>query len=408
MEKGACPILNHPKMRIYFKRERNFFSPPASTSKDRREWGNKMSKIIKNSIQIVVLMMIAVCYTNCSNSMSTDTQSPSAQGQDPGNDESGNGDPQGGDQSLDYSFCDNKLDVTSGTLCAVKPSRLDANTKDIYGTATIQDKSFGFGYHVVAVPKTYRPDRGLWIHFTGTYGRPYDQSKTEYSTSTWLNEILEQGYVVIQIAYDNRYSINDTCMNGTGKNRNNCAGEARAEVLTGIDYTPLRTTDQYNSIEYRLEVLLTYLKSIANFPLPSTIQPQTFSWSDVKVSGHSQGGNQAYYIAKNFGVKFVCMLGSPYDVDDTVSPSTTPIADWFRVPGTATPVVNMGQFITKEDDNYTSFNQGAAYIGLVDGVQAFEASSPPYYNVKGETIDGHGASVGEPKFKSLRAAACKF
>ncbi len=353
-----------------------------------------MKEVLRRVSRMILFAGIALCYTNCNSGKVDGGDTSVAVGEST--------------QNLEMSFCDDQTNVTSGRLCAIKPSRLDKRTKDTFGAATVQDQSFGFGYHVVAVPNIYRADRGLWIHFTGTYGRPYNQASGDFSTSTWLNELLEQGYVVLQIAYDNRFSINDTCLSGAGKNRNNCAGEARAEVLIGFDYTPLRETDSFNSIEYRLEILLSYLQLIPNFPLPSNIQAETFTWADAKLSGHSQGGNQAYYIAKYYGVKFACMLGSPYDVDDTVYPSATPIADWFRVPGSMTPVNNLGQFITQEDDNYNSFNQGAGYIGLTDGVQAYEASSPPYFNEKGETISGHAAAVGEPKFKSLRASACSL
>ena len=368
---------------------------------------NLITSLRRELPSIIGLLIVMLCFQNCSPIQSKNSESAVSP-----TDTVGPVDivePVDTSPSLcaDQFLCANQKSMSNGTLYAIVPSSLDSRTKDLNGTATVQDQNLGFGYHVVAVPKNYDPNKGLWIHFAGTYGRPYNQKDLSFSSADWMNEILGQGYTVIQIAYDNRTSVNDTCIApNPAYNHNNCAGEIRQETLTGVDLSPYRTTDAYNSVDYRLQVLLTYLQAHSGVKLPANLNPNNVVWSDITVSGHSQGGNLAYYVAKNRGVKFACMLGSPYDVGDSVNPGSVPIADWFTTGVSLTPVNRLGHFVTKEDDNYSSFHAGALFVGMTYGQEAFETSQPPYHNSEGEEINGHAASVGDPKLASLRAQAC--
>ena len=100
------------------------------------------------------------------------------------------------------------------------------------------------------------------------------------------------------------------------------------------------------------------------------------------------------------------MLGSPYDVGDRVNLGAVPIADWFTSGATTTPAGRLGQFITKEDDNYASFRQTAILLGMTYGQEAFDTSQPPYQSAEGAVINGHAASIQDPRLASLRAQAC--
>ncbi len=268
------------------------------------------------------------------------------------------------------------------------------------------DQTLGFGYHVVGIPKNFDPAKGLWIHYTGTFGRPYNQSTRTFDSAVWLTEILAKGFAVIQVAYDNRFSVNDSCAKSKPSyNRDNCAGEIREEVLSGTDKSPY-AVDSANGADYRLRVLLTALKGSSAITLPAGLDPNNLNWSDTTVSGHSQGGNLAYYVARFRGVKFACMLGSPYDVGDGVNPGTLPIADWFTLGTSRTPTSKLGQFITVQDENYGPFRSAAAFLGLIPGEHSFEANQPPYKNQAGEVIDGHGAPLADPALRTFREQAC--
>ncbi len=368
----------------------------------------KMKKIL---ITTVCFCFIFVGYQNCAPmSSSTNSTDNNSQGTPPGDDPT---DTTPDDTPIDTSFCAATKTVSNGTLCAVKPSGLDSRTKDVNTLPTNPD--YGFGYHAIAIPTHYDPNKGLWIHFTGTAGRPYNQKirKSSFDNYNWLDEIMSQGYTVIQLAYDNAKSVNDICQH-EGLDHDNCAGEVREEILTGVPQSLYVDTDAYNSVDYRLQVLLTYLKLQASVKLPSTILPTAMDWSQVTVSGHSQGGNHAYYIAKNRGVRFACMLASPYDTFDKfdLTAGAIPIADWFTTGGSATPVSRMGQFATKEDDQYSTFNNTAHIVlGMKEGQESFSTDLATeglteYHDADGKVVDGHAAAVHDPSLASLRAQAC--
>ena len=304
------------------------------------------------------------------------------------------------------STCVFNTPSTHGTLCALQPSVLDPATQDIYSDATVPDSIIGFGYHTIAIPAHPDPTKPLWVHFGGTYGRPFDPTTNTFGTSQWLSELMEQGYTVIQPAYSNRRAVNDDCAaTAPGADRDNCAGEIREEVLTGVDLSPYREVNAANSVDYRMRTLLRHVDQHANL-LPTDLDPEALDWSRVRVSGHSQGGNLAYYIARFRGVQFACMLGSPYDVADNVDRVFPFIADWFKEGTPLTDVPNLGQVITEEDENYTAFHGAAVFLGLTLGVDAFEISDPPYTDGVVTEITGHAASVGDPDLRGLRAQAC--
>jgi hypothetical protein len=301
------------------------------------------------------------------------------------------------------SFCADTLKTKSGTLCAIQPSKIDSRTKDVSPSTGIPgDSVYGFGYHVFAVPNNWSQAKGVWVHFTGSYGRPYYQNAERFETDVWLEELMEQGYAVLQLAYDNRFSINgDLCgKNNEGYNRNNCAGEVREIGLTSKGSSPYRSTDQYNTIDYRLKTLVGYIEDTQKIQLPDTISASTIDWSKLDISGHSQGGNQAYYIAKQRSVNSLCFLSSGYDSKDTVKPGMLNIADWFTSGASVTPVSKMGALIVNDEEEYYSFYNGLTKaVGLKESqIVAAESSVP--------TAEKHGASVKDPALKASRAKAC--
>lgn len=303
--------------------------------------------------------------------------------------------------------CVDTLELSTGILCALRPSELDPRTHDVYGTDTAADAAIGFGYHVVGIPNAPAADAGLWVHFGGTYGRPYDPEQDAYASSLWLGELLGQGYLVVQPAYANRWSVNEDCQSpNPGFQRDDCAGEVREEVLTGVDHSPFRQVDLYDGVDHRLQMVLAHVDGRSDVALPPGLDPFAVDWSQIRVSGHSQGGNLAYYVARRRGVAFGCLLASPYDVPDAVDLQGLPIADWFKEGDSLTPASQVGQVFTSEDPNAGSFRGAGLLIGLNPGEQSFEVSAPPYLNAAGEEVDGHAAPLAAPALAAARAAAC--
>ena len=298
--------------------------------------------------------------------------------------------------SVDVAFCDDTLDVNFGTLCAVRPSRTDPLVLDtVDGTSA---PSAGFGFHVVGFPSA-PVVRGVWVHFSGSYGKPYSVLQDDYATREWLNELMEQGFVVVQPAYANSGSVNgDICGTSNGGNEvDNCAGLVRQEILEGVDVSEQIAVDLPNGVYGRLDRLITFVQG-EGFSFPSSFQAGAIDWAAVSVSGHSQGAGHAYFMAKTVGVAAACFLGGPYDRADTVNMTFPLIADWYKVPGTATPVTNMGAFVVIGDDNYDEFVRAYEIIGLTEGVD--------WFDIDGVFENAHGASVGDPTLKSFRARAC--
>jgi len=296
--------------------------------------------------------------------------------------------------------CLHTKQIATGTLCVITPSKTDAKIQDT------DPSNKGFGDHVVGIPTNLT--KGLWVHMPGTGGKPYLPNPDRYLDEVWISEIMKQGYFVLDIGYSNTDAINDTCSTDAGKATNNCAGAARLEVLTGIDASTNREVNVANSVRHRVAALLDYLHD-NGFTLPNGSYPFK-EWAPISVSGHSQGGGHAYYLAKYSGVKFACFLGSPYDVADNVPtprPARESIADWYLdTSKNETPVNKMGAFVTTADNAYNSFVKTYELIGLEKGVEWFEADKRRYTDETGKVVNGHAASVQDPSLASLRAKAC--
>lgn len=301
--------------------------------------------------------------------------------------------------------CDLTRRLTHGTLCILRPSALDPATRDVFG-ATGLDARLGLGWHVVGIPDTLDADVTTWVHFAGTYGRPYDPDGDVVQARVWLDELMANGHTVVHPAYVNRIPVNESCATlGPGGDDDDCAGLVRREVLTGEDLSPHRDVAVADSVDHRLSVLLGHLQS-EGVVLPDGLDPTVPDPTLLHFSGHSQGGNLAYFVARTRGAAFACMLGSPYDTWDTVDPPTPRIADWFVAGTSQTPVSALGQVITAQDDNAVQFRRGAEVIGLTVGVEAFEVDAPPYRDDTGAEVSGHAASLVDPALAAARASAC--
>lgn len=309
---------------------------------------------------------------------------------------------------VDLGFCDALSEGPDGRLCAIQPSKTDANIRD-FALSTQAVPGPGFGYHVIGVPTDWNSIKGVWFHFSGSYGSPYQpggQNAGDFVSRVWMNEIVKEGYLVVGIAYNNPFAINNEICGPTsaGIDVDNCAGDARLEILEGIDHSTEVDVNLSNGVYNRLDKLLAYLAA-EGLNLPKYFRSGSVDWSQINVSGHSQGAGHAYYMAKNVGVRFACFLGGPYDGVDTVNPGPTPIADWYTVPGSLTSAANMGSFLVTTDDNYNAFVGTYDLIGLTKNTHWFEAAGD-YVNDEGDAVNGHAASLVAPALASLRAQAC--
>jgi len=296
-----------------------------------------------------------------------------------------------------------------GFLCAVQPSALDAATRDIYATGSLPDERLGFGYHVVAFPQNGTEINGVYLHLTGSYGRPYNQRNGEFANRLFLKEALEAGYITIQLAYNNRFAVNlDEC--GGNAERlavDNCAGDVRLEKITGEDISDVTDTPRADSIEHRLLTLFEYLESQGvDFPYALT-DGERINWSRLRVGGHSQGATHAMYLYKYFDAAHACVLAGGYDVPDSV-PDVPPegVADWLLDGSVPVDLSAIRAVVSVDDSSYDAFVAAYALLGMEKGVHWQDFNGAPYQDSDGEEISGHSAAVKDSRFKDLRIQAC--
>jgi hypothetical protein len=131
-------------------------------------------------------------------------------------------------------------------------------------------------------------------------------------------EAARLGYHVIGLTYQSS-GLGFTARCPTDLDPATCYENARLEILTGNDFSPIFQLSPANSIDNRFVKLLQYLE--AQYPGEGwnrfLLGDGTPSWSQIAVGGHSQGGGEAAIIAKIRVVARVVLFSS---VTDTVGP----------------------------------------------------------------------------------------
>ena len=305
------------------------------------------------------------------------------------------------------SICDASEEVEYGTLCAIQPSRLDSNARDRFSETGPADRNLGFGYHVIGFPIEGTTINGVYIHFTGSMGRGYHQDNEEYASRVLLNEAMQAGYIIIQIAYHNRYAVNspEECIGNPSVD--NCAGNTRYEKITGEDQSSVVDVPQADAIIPRLKTLFAYLDE-SDFALPVTpVVDDEISWSSFRIGGHSQGAGHALYITKYWDSAYTCLFGGPYDVPDEVP--TVPlenIADWYLDQMESVDITNVRALLSADDSSYEQFLIAYNILGMEENTHWSSFSASTYQDHNGEEVSGHAAVVKDPAYRTLRYTTC--
>ncbi|MBL4636704.1 MAG: hypothetical protein JKY56_22835 [Kofleriaceae bacterium] len=195
----------------------------------------------------------------------------------------------------------------SGTELLV---RADCTDKNIAG---LLDKK-----HLVLIPTTPTRDT-LWVHFGGSGGQP---TNTENIGSA----AMSSGYRYISLAYPNEPSIGSRCSCPDGPRPADCPGLVRHQVIYGSDISPYFNMIASESIENRLMALLRTLdesrptEGWGDFLLPNGGP----DWTKMALSGFSQGGGMAGFIARDHLVQRVLYFSKASDgaIRALVDPAT--------------------------------------------------------------------------------------
>ncbi len=222
--------------------------------------------------------------------------------------------------------------------------------------------------HYICAPASKDQDSGeLFLFLPGTGATP------DFYT-TLMETAAEAGLHVINLRYPNDKSVNlQLCPFDTDPD---CHGKIRAETLRGESLSRHVAVDPDNSIEGRLRSALVYLdetnpeESWGRF-LDEEGEPR---WSLLIVSGHSQGGGHAVYLAMEHTVERAVAFAWA-DV------RRGELAPWLIEKTSQTPPEDYYLFFHRDDDKVTRFLEalmGALGIDRYGERVIVDIQQPPY------------------------------
>jgi hypothetical protein len=181
--------------------------------------------------------------------------------------------------------------------------------------------------HYAWIDLTAPTNNQLFVYMPGTFDVP--------GTALLIQqEAARLGYHVIGLMYVDGTFIRGVCPNQPDPSA--CSYDARLEILTGQDASPLVDVNVPNSIDNRLTKLLQYLA--INYPNEGWsrfVANGNPLWSKIAVGGWSSGGGEAAFIAKLRVVARVVMFSAPDELYAGAPPSwestghATPSARYF-------------------------------------------------------------------------------
>ena len=159
--------------------------------------------------------------------------------------------------------------------------------------------------HYVWLPSADAANGKIMLLLPGTGGAPRDGRLVGMTAA-------RVGYRAIGLMYADDRAVVDECQSDPDPA---CMALMRAEIIAGGDQSPHVSVDVDNSIDGRLADLIRYLSShFADEGWGDFLTAQgALRWDRIAVSGLSQGGGHAAYIAKLRAVPRVVLFGAPAD-----------------------------------------------------------------------------------------------
>jgi hypothetical protein len=208
-------------------------------------------------------------------------------------------------------------------------------------------------------------------------------------------EAARVGYHVIGLMYPNSPGLAKVCP--SDPNPAACYENSRLEIIDGMDRSPWVDVNAANSIDNRLTKLLQYLAhQYPDEEWGRFLADDKPKWSQIAVSGHSQGGGHAAMIAKIRLVARVVMFSS---VTDSLLGASVP---WVATH--VTPSDRYYGFDHDQDEQYRSIRASWDSLSMAafGPAVAPENSAPPYdfthmlvtdyHPLRGPGRAAHGAS----------------
>ena len=218
--------------------------------------------------------------------------------------------------------------------------------------------------HYVAFARDAKPDAPLLIFLPGTGGRPLN-------TTLFANIAAQQGYRVIGLDYVDEPAVAQICPRVPDPD---CSEKVRRKRIYGDDVTSLVGDRREESIVARLTNLLVALdRDHPEDGWGRYLHDGRPDWTQIAVSGLSQGAGMAAYIAQRTPVARVILFSSPWD---NYGPRH-PLAPWVTRGHGATPADRW--FGAYHRDELTADILERAYAALKiprDHIRVFTLPSP--------------------------------
>ena len=184
------------------------------------------------------------------------------------------------------------------------------------------------------------------------------------------------GYHVINLSYLN--TINGQVCKS--QSNSTCFANYHEEVIFGGTQSDLVKVSASNSINNRILKLLQYLHKLnPNNGWGQFYEGSELEYSKFVLSGHSQGGGHAAYLAQKYSVDRVVMFSSPNDYSDAADQP----ASWCRN-DFATEVNRFYSLVHKRDDTFALTKQYAIWkdMGMLTAIDTSSADSSNYSSFK--------------------------
>ncbi|MFY0564712.1 BPSS1187 family protein [Archangium lansingense] len=170
------------------------------------------------------------------------------------------------------------------------------------------------------------PRAPLVVFLPGTHMEP-DKHDLVLATAAYA------GYRTIGLSYENRVSVKDAC-SGANPCGNDCQGLARMEAVLGTDVSSEANIERGDSVLERLYRVLEYLDandpaggwSSYYVPTAGNITSASIVWSQIIISGFSQGAGHAALISRKMQVHGLFIIDGG---NDTCNGAAGPLpAEW--------------------------------------------------------------------------------
>ncbi|MFI5227669.1 MAG: BPSS1187 family protein [Gemmatimonadales bacterium] len=241
----------------------------------------------------------------------------------------------------------------------IKPSAIDPSVRDF-------DEP-----HYVVFERGVKADAPLLLFLPGTGGRPLN-------TSLFANVAAEQGYRVIGLEYVDEPAVQQICPRDPDPS---CAEKVRRKRIFGEDATSLINDPADQSIVARLtKVLVALDRDHSEDGWSRYLKNGHPDWTQIAVSGLSQGAGMAAYIAQRTPVARVVLFSSPWD-------------NYGRF-HTLAPWVKRGNGATPSDRWYAAYHQKELTADIIP--HAYAALKIPESHVHVFTLEPARRTSGNP------------